>query len=88
MSMTEVDTRWGMVVESDHVWSDKTCKWYPVRETVLLPDGVTVKIWFDGITKAVQRPASGQVKVRRGETGRVVDMFAVLFSGPTSRKLS
>jgi hypothetical protein len=76
---------WGEVVESDEIYSAKTRKWYPVRMTVRSPDGRTVTVEAIGIPRFT-KPAGDPVRVRRGPTGRAVDVVTVIFSGPTSRE--
>lgn len=82
--MSEVmDTTWAKVVESDEVYSPKTKVWYEVQQRITLPNG-KIKIKAKGVRLywPPQDPA-GSVKVRRGATGRVVDLFEVIFSGAT-----
>jgi hypothetical protein len=81
--VTETERTWDQVVEGDEIYSAKTRKWYPVRESGALPDG-RWKIVAAGLPKPIRPMASADVMVRRGETGLTVDMFAsVLWSMPT-----
>ncbi len=73
---------WGQVVESDEIYSTKTGKWYEVVRTVAAPGG-QVKVWTAASPKPFLRPAAEQTTVRRGPTGAAVDVFQIIFSGPT-----
>lgn len=77
----EINTTWGLVVESDEIYSAKTGRWYPVRGSVAMPDGTHVKIFAKGLPRPIIKPVGDPVRVRRGPTGKAVDMFAVIFSG-------
>ena len=79
----EINTRWGLVVESDQIYSAKTGKWYPVRQSVGMPDGTHIKVWATGIPKPIVKALDDPVRVRRGPTGKAVDLFAIVFSGQT-----
>lgn len=81
--VTETIRTWSEVVEGDEIFSVKTRKWYEVTESGAMPEG-RWKIVAKGLPKPIRPVAAGDVTVRRGETGAVVDMFAsVLWSGPT-----
>jgi hypothetical protein len=81
--VSEQDTRWGLVVESDEIYSAKTNRWYEVVRSVASLDGTTIGIFIKGQPKPIRKPVGDPVRVRRGATGRAVDMFAVIFSGQT-----
>jgi hypothetical protein len=75
-----VETTWRLVVESDEVWSEKTRKFYPVTQVSLGPAGV--RVHMKGIPKAIMRKPGDPVTIRRGATGRAVDVLVdVLYSG-------
>jgi hypothetical protein len=76
----ERDTTWGLVVEGDEIWSDRTKKWYPVLGSVSIKGTSTVKIFAKGVP-AIVKPAADPVRVRRGATGKAVDVIALVFSG-------
>lgn len=81
MTAPEIPT-WDMVVESDRIYFAKTKRWYTVAQTVLSPDGSTVTIYVEGQAAPAHRRAKDRPDDhRRGATGRVVDMFQVIFSG-------
>lgn len=82
--MTEQILTWGKVVESDEIYSARTNKWYTVRQMSLSADGKTVHLYREGFPGKSIVPVDGEVRVRRGKTGQCVDMFQVIFSGPTS----
>lgn len=73
---------WGLVVESDEVYSERTGRWYRVDKTVRM--GARVKVWAAGQGKAWPlMEARDKVLVRRGPTGDAVDMIQIIFSGET-----
>jgi hypothetical protein len=79
----EISTTWDQVVEGDEIYSAKTRRWYQVREAGALPEGRR-KIVAAGLPRPIRPMAVGDVLVRRGQTGKAVDMFAgVLWSMPT-----
>jgi hypothetical protein len=78
----EVDTTWGRVVESDEVYSKAADRWFPVVSVALNAGKVRVRL--EGRSKLIEMDPLAAVRVRRGATGKVVDMFAILFSGPTA----
>jgi len=73
---------WGQVVESDHIWSDKTRKWYEVISARALENGRT-RIEAKGLPKSITPESDKTVLVRRGTTGQVVDRWNVLWSAQT-----
>jgi hypothetical protein len=82
---TEKDITWAEVVTEDEIFSAKTGRWYEVITTAR--QGDRVKIQAKGLPKIITPPASGSVKVRRGESGQAVDLFTeVLMSGPNGVK--
>lgn len=83
MPKPEIPTTWGMVVEGDEIHSAKTGKWYEVRGSVSIKGSTKVKIFAVGVPKAFEREASEAVTVRRGPTGKAVDVFQIIFSGQT-----
>lgn len=82
-AVTEQPMAWDQVVEGDEIYSDKTGKWYHVTESGAMPGGRR-KIVTRELPKPIRPMASAGVLVRRGETGKAVDVFAsVLWSMPT-----
>jgi hypothetical protein len=84
MPKVEKPLTWGLVVSEDEVFSEKTGRWMEVLEARTNAGQTTLR--FKGGGQAVPkftRPASTPCRVRRSETGRVVDMFHVVFSGPS-----
>lgn len=79
MSMQEQPLTWGLVVEGDQVWSDKAKAWYEVHQAETM--GTEQCVSLKGVPGAVIVPAGKAVRVRRGETGKAMDMFRVAFSG-------
>lgn len=74
---------WGQVVESDQLYSAKTRKWYEVVSTSTTRTEARIRL--AGISKPLIKPVSETVPpemIRRGTTGKVVDLFVVAFSGP------
>jgi len=83
MPYVEKDITWGLLVSDDQIWSARAQKWMTVLEVRNRNGQVTVR--FAGGGKTVPqftKPASEPARVRRSQTGQVVDMFAVVFSGP------
>jgi hypothetical protein len=77
---TEREITWGQVVAGDEIYSPKTDRWYEVTRAVHPGNGKS-KINAKGIPKPLQPDSAALIKVRRGETGVAVDMFAsVLWS--------
>lgn len=77
------DSTWSDVVESDEVFSEKTGKWYAVESRATTADGA-VRVRMVGIPKTVLRKPIDPVRLRRGATGRAVDMMvSILYSGPS-----
>lgn len=75
---------WGQVVESDQLYSSRTRKWYEVSSTST--GNGQARIHLKGVPKPLVKPAAEEVPaemVKRGGTGKVVDLFIVAFSGPT-----
>ncbi len=80
MTMETRTTTWRHVVESDEVFSERTKKFYPVVQVSSSAAGV--RVFMKGIPKAVMRKPDDPVTVRRGATGKAVDVFLdVLYSG-------
>jgi hypothetical protein len=73
---------WGQVVESDHIWSDKTRKWYEVISARALESGRT-RIEAKGLPKSITPESGKTVLVRRGATGQAVDCWNVVWSAQT-----
>lgn len=83
----ERELTWGQAVVGDEILSDRTRRWYEVTNVVGpgVLDGGRVKLWLKGLPKPVQPKAADPVKLRRGEMGKVVDVFAsVLWSGQSA----
>jgi len=83
MQKPEIPTRWGLVVEGDEIYSDRTNRWYEVTGSVAIKGTDRVKIFARGVPKAFERNASDPVTVRRGPTGAAVDVFQLVFSAQT-----
>lgn len=83
MTKPEVPTQWGLVVEGDEIYSTKTQKWYEVTGSVTVKGTSRVKIFARGIPRAFERDAREDVTVRRGPTGKAVDVLALVFSAQT-----
>lgn len=83
MSKPEISTRWGLVVESDEIYSERTKKWYEVTGSVSIKGTSKVKIFAKGVPKAFEREARDPVTVRRGGTGQAVDVLQLVFSAQT-----
>lgn len=83
MSKPEIPTRWGLVVESDEIYSDKTGRWYEVTGSCSIKGTDKVKIFARGVPKAFERKAHDPVTVRRGPTGQAVDVLQLVFSAQT-----
>lgn len=81
--MNEKEVAWGLVVEGDEIYSDRTKKWYPVTGSVSMRGGQDVKIFARGLPRAIIKPAKDQVLVRRGPTGDAVDVIQLVFSAQT-----
>jgi hypothetical protein len=90
----ELDITYGQVAEGDHVLSPKLGRWYEVTAVVAQPNGkVRITMPRTGRPAAGGKPqinawhdfnSTTPCRVRRGETGQAVDMFAtVLWSAPT-----
>lgn len=77
-----MELAWGLVAESDEIYSAKTGKWYPVTESKAI-SGNRQKVTATGLPKPIIKPAGETVQVRRGVTGEAIDMFRVIFSGET-----
>lgn len=80
MDEIEDEIPWGKVVESDSVFSPKAGRWFEIESTVRTSQGVKVKAV--GVAKywPPQDPVK-LVKVRRGATGKAVDIIEIVFSG-------
>jgi hypothetical protein len=77
--MTEPERTWAEVVESDEIYSAATNRWYEVQSSSR--DGTRMRVRVKGIPKMLIKDVDAPVRLRRGATGDVVDLFAVLFSG-------
>ena len=66
---------WSLVVAEDEIYSTKTSKWYRVIKTVRR-GGAEVEVFCEGMVKPFTVLADGQVKVRRSEMGKAVDVWA------------
>jgi hypothetical protein len=80
--MTEIKLPWSSLVEGDQVKSVRNGKFYEVESTAKMMDGYHIKL--TGIAKPIMRPTPAEPKavVRRGATGRAVDVWVdVLSSG-------
>lgn len=82
-SKPEIPTRWGLVVEGDEIFSDRTKRWYEVTGSVSIKGTHKVKIFARGIPKAFERDAGEATTVRRGPTGQAVDTIQLVFSAQT-----
>jgi hypothetical protein len=75
--------KWGDLVESDRICVKG--RWYIVQSQA--PSGAIVhvraKSEVTGAVGTFKRPAGDDVQCERGATGSVVDLFKVIFSGPT-----
>ena len=79
--MEDQEIAWGLVVESDQVYSARTDRWYEITQVVT--DGSDVKVRMAGISKQIIKSKEEKVRVRRGPTGKAVDVFIeVMYSGP------
>lgn len=77
--MEEKELPWSQVVESDQVYSAATQKWYEIESTKFFNHKIKVKA--KGVPKAWENlDPTKMVKVRRGETGKVVDIFIEIMS--------
>ena len=77
----EQDITWGEVVKGDQVWNARVGQWFIVTRAAHTTYGIS-KIAVHGVPKLFERGSGTSVKVKRGDTGKVVDMFAsVLWSG-------
>jgi hypothetical protein len=76
--MTDRFVEWGLVCAEDEIFSAKTKRWYTV--TAVRTSGVTTTVYARDVPKPFIRPASESVRVRRGVTGRAVDMFVQVLS--------
>lgn len=74
---------WGLVVESDEIWSERTERWYVVSGSVRIKDTDTVKVFIGGRQAGPPKPIKEMVLVRRGPTGDAVDVLQLIFSGQT-----
>ena len=83
MTKPEVPTQWGLVVEGDEIYSPKTQRWYEVTGSCSIKGTDKVKIFARGIARAFERVAREDVTVRRGPTGKAVDVLALVFSAQT-----
>lgn len=78
----ETKLPWSSLVEGDQVKSVKNGKFYTVESTMKMMDGYHLKL--AGIAKPIVRPTPAEPAaiVRRGATGRAVDVWVdVLSSG-------
>lgn len=83
MAKLEKEITWGLLVSEDEIFSPRTGKWHEILEVRRKGTDVTVRLAGGGKTvPKFTKPATTTVRVRRSETGQVVDMFAVVFSGP------
>lgn len=80
--MTEKEIIWGLVVEGDQIYSDRTKKWYPVTGSSAVKGTTKIKVFVNGRAIALQE-AKDTVRVRRGPTGDAVDVLQLIFSGQT-----
>ena len=76
--------KWGDVVESDRICVKG--RWYVVQSQA--PDTndrvhVRAKSEVTGKVGTFKRPAGDDVECERGATGATVDLFKIVFSGPT-----
>jgi hypothetical protein len=83
MAKVEKETTWGLLVSEDEIFSPRTGKWHEIMEVRHRGADVTVRLTGGGKeVPQFTKPATTKVRVRRSKTGQVVDMFAVVFSGP------
>lgn len=80
--MSDQEVPWGQVVESDQIYSAKLDRWYDVVSTVRRKEGVVVTVAGQGDKRVTMNPQDphGLVTVRRGTTGKVVDIFVEVMS--------
>lgn len=76
--------KWGEVVEGDRVHVGP--RWYVVQSQA--PDTndrvhVRAKSEVTGVVGTFKRPSADEVEAERGPTGNAVDLFKIVFSGPT-----
>lgn len=84
--MAEQEIPWGLVVESDHVYSQAHDRWYEVISTERLLDGVHAVIQMPSGPVQFTQPHNKEVLVRRGDTGKAVDVFIeIIRSGKGKR---
>lgn len=75
----EKEIPWGLVVESDQVYSEAKDRWYTIER--IERAGGKVKAKAEGVpTSWLVRPAK-PVRVKRGATGQAVDVLQIVFSG-------
>jgi hypothetical protein len=74
---------YGQIVEGDEIRS-LNGKWYEVTSTSTTD--TQARIRMKGVASLLIKPAAATIPAgthRRGETGKVVDLFVVAFSGQT-----
>lgn len=80
--MTEQTIAWSLLAEGDQLKSLKNGKFYEVERAMKMADGVHIRL--AGIAREIVRPtpAEPRATVRRGPTGKAVDVWVeVLSSG-------
>jgi hypothetical protein len=73
---------WGMVVESDWIYSKAKNIWYEVTQRVTTTDG-RVKVMAKGVARYIVKAPGDPVRLKRGATGKAVDLITIIFSGAT-----
>lgn len=73
---------WSAVVAGDELKSVKNGKFYPVLGTTKVRDGYAIRVQLEGGPRTITRPTPAEPRaiVRRGETGKAVDVFVEVFS--------
>jgi hypothetical protein len=78
----EKEIIWGLVVEGDQIYSDRTKKWYSVTGSSAVTGTTKIKVFINGRAIPLQE-SKDIVRVRRGPTGDAVDVLQLIFSGQT-----
>jgi hypothetical protein len=80
--VTEQTIDWSLLTEGDQVKSVKNGRFYEVERTARMADGIHIRL--AGVAREIVRPtpAEPRATVRRGPTGKAVDVWVeVLSSG-------
>jgi len=80
--MPDTTITWAEVVESDEIYSARKDTYFEVISSVRLATG-RMRVSAKGWGKPIEMPLGDAVIVRRGPTGRAVDLInTILWSGP------